>query len=168
MTREDVLYLFEKYKDRPFEIDLGDSAACMRGNIEGHWLFLKGDGVVEVKKNTTDGSYDVMNTHQSQAPFKVTYCSFDSIAYIRSFITSKPGDVEKQISDFTPVGTSKSKDEIITEITSDSIYNAASARGYLDNENTAPGTMYGKFRGSILSTDINGVPNNVKNAIMKE
>ena len=118
--------------------------------------------------NTPDGAYDFLNTHQSQAPFKVTYCSFDTIAYIRSFITSKPGDIETQISDFTPVGTSKSKDEIITEITGDSIYNAASARGYLDNENTAPGTMYGKFRGSILSTDINGVPNNVKDAIMKE
>ena len=56
MNKEEVLYLFDKYKDRPIEIDTGDSAAVLRGNIDGHWLFLKGDTVVEVKKNTPDVS----------------------------------------------------------------------------------------------------------------
>lgn len=166
MNKEEVLYLFDKYKDRPIEIDTGDSAAVLRGNIDGHWLFLKGDSVVEVKKNTPDGSFNVANTNQPQCPFKVTVLSFDNIAYIRSFIYHDAGDVEKQIGDLTPIGTSKSMAEILKELQTDTIHNAASATGFLNTESTAPGTMYGNFRGSVLSTDIGGIPENVANAVL--
>ena len=166
MQKEDVLKLFEKYKDRPFEIDLGDSAACMRGNIDGHWLFLDTNGVIEVKKNTPDGSFNIADTNQPQCPFKVTFTSFENIAYIRSFIKHEVGDIEKQLGNLTPIGTSKSMADILKEIQTDSIHNAASATGFLNTESTAPGTMYGNFRGSVLSTDIGGIPENVANAVL--
>ena len=166
MNREEVLYMFEKYKDRPIEIDTGDSAAVLRGNIDGHWLFLKGDSIVEVKKNTPDGSFNIADTNQTQCPFKVTMMSFDAIAYIRSFINSDHDDVRKQISDIEPVGTSKNMADILKEIGVDTIYNASSATGFLNTDATAPGTMYGNFRGSVLSTDIGGIPQNVVDKVL--
>ena len=166
MNKEEVLYLFDKYKDRPIEIDTGDSAAVLRGNIDGHWLFLKGDTVVEVKKNTPDGSFNIANTNQPQCPFKVTMLSFGDIAYIRSFINSDPGDVRKQISDLNPIGTSKNMADILKEIETDTIYNASSATGFLNTEATAPGTMYGNFRGTVLSTEIGGIPQNVVDKVL--
>ena len=166
MNKEEVLYLFDKYKDRPFEIDSGDSAAVLRGNIDGHWLFLKGDSVVEVKKNTPDGSFNIANTNQPQCPFKVTVLSFDNIAYIRSFINSDPSDVDNQIGDLEPIGTSKSMADILKEIKTDSIYHASSATGFLNTDATAPGTMYGNFRGSAISTDIGGIPKNVVEKVL--
>lgn len=160
MNKEEVLYMFNKYKDRPVEIDTGDSAAVLRGNIDGHWLFMYGDSVIEVKKNTPDGTFNIANTNQPQCPFKVTAMSIDAISYIRSVINTEAGDVEKQIGDLEPVGTSKSIKDILTEMETDSIYHASSARGFLNADENAPGTMYGQFRGSVLSTDIGGVPEN--------
>lgn len=166
MTKEEVLYMLDKYKDRPFEIDTGDSAACIRGNIEGHWLFIKGDSLVEVKKNTPDGTYNYANTSQAQTPFKVTVLSFDNIAYFRSYITSDPNDVENQLNDLTPTGTSKTMEDIIKEIETDTIHNAASPMGYLNTNQTAPGTQYGNFKGTMISTEKGGIPANVLNKVL--
>ena len=79
MNKEEVLYLFDKYKDRPIEIDTGDSAAVLRGNIDGHWLFLKGDTVVEVKKNTPDGSFNVAN---NDFPSMKVPCAMEPLWYL--------------------------------------------------------------------------------------
>ena len=56
--------------------------------------------------------------------------------------------------------------DILKEIETDTIYNASSATGFLNTEATAPGTMYGNFKGTIISTEIGGIPQNVADKVL--
>ena len=125
MTKADVMAKLEEYKGRPIEIGLSDEGAMLYAGIEGHWLFVQGDNLVEVKKNSSDGTSGFSTVNQNQRPFTVTVVPFDIVNYVRTHIKNEPGDIQKIITDMEPVGVDKTLDEVIKEIESIDDYEAA-------------------------------------------
>ena len=158
MLKADVLAKLEEYKGRPIVVGLNDEGSLLYSGIDGHWLFVQGDNLVEIKKNVTDGTYGVSSGNQQQSPFTIMTVPFDVINYVKSYIPHKEGAIEEALSGLTPVGTDKSLSEIQSEIESDSILKALSPRGNVNTPDVAPGRSYGPFKGSAISTDIDGLP----------
>lgn len=167
MNKADVMTKLEEYKGRPIEIGLSDEGAMLFAGIEGHWLFVQGDNLVEIRKNISDGNHGFNTINQQQSPFCVMVVPFEVVNYVRSFITNDPGDVKTMTTGLEPVGTDKSLDEIIKELESDPVRKASSPRGYTNNTNAGFDSPYGKFRGSMLSTDIDGIPKYIRDELTK-
>lgn len=167
MTKADVLAKLEEYKDRPIEIGLSDEGALLYSGIDGHWLFMQGDNLVEVKKNISDGTYGFASINQQQSPFVMTTVPCEIVNYIRIYITNEPGDIKKTIKDMEVVGVSKSLDEIIKEIEGDSIHKASSPRGNLNVSDVNTKGSYGRFKGTAVSTNIDGIPGYMKDDLLK-
>lgn len=166
MDKAKVLSLLEKYKDTPIEITDAANSLMFYGNMEGRWLFDGGDYLIAVSKNVPNGKYDVAEINQRQRPFTIQYITYDDVISVRSFIDNKPGSVDAIIGSFTPLGTSKSKADVLKEITSDSIYKASSTSGFLNEKQNAPDGAYGKFTGSYISTSKEGIPQNVLDKLL--
>lgn len=169
MNKADVLAKFEEYKGRIIQIGMSDEGHLLFGGITGHWLFVKDDCVVEVKKNTSNiGHYGYDDVTQNVNPFVITTVNFDDILYIRSYFGSKPGEIAEILNGLTPVGTDDDLSDIISQVESDSIRKAASPSGNLNDTHVAPGGAYGSFKGSMISTEIGGLPGYVKNALLSQ
>ena len=89
---------------------------------------------------------------------------YETINYVKVFSTHDSKDIHDLMKNMTQIGTSKSKDEVMKDIESSTIRKACSIRG--NNENTSYGGPYGSFNGSIISTERNGVPKNVKDDLL--
>lgn len=163
MTKSDLLAKLEMYKDKPIIIGLQDEGQCMFGNISGHWLFIDGDNVVEVRINT--GITGVSKIGQNEVPFIVTYAPVDTVGYVQAFIGDKAGSIAETIGSLTPVGTSKSITDIQSEIESNPVRKALTPRGNLNVDDVAPGKSYGQFKGSAISTSISGLPKYYNNLL---
>ncbi len=157
MNKSIVLAKLEEYKDRPVELGLID-VKSIYGNIEGHWLFDNGDCIIHVEKNASNPGYEIPGLTQREKPFAITAIHYDDISYIKSYIAPGPGEVEKDLGSLEPLGTSKSKDDIIKEIQGNSIYKALAPRSFQNVEDVAPGSQYGTFKGSVISTSKEGLP----------
>lgn len=168
MTKADVLAKLEEYKDRPIEVGLSDEGALLYSGIDGHWLFIQGDNLVEVKKNISDGTYGFSTVNQQQSPFVVTTVPCDVVNYVRIYITNEPGDIKKVITNMEVVGVSKSLDEVIKEMEGDSVHKASSPRGFQNVPDVNTKTSYGRFKGTAVSTDIDGIPNYMKDDLLKK
>ena len=159
MNKADVMAKLEEYKGRPIQLGLSDEGAMLYSGIEGHWLFVQGDNLVEVRKNTFDSAYGFTTSSQKQSPFSVMVVPFEIVNYVRTFITNEPGDIKKIVtSDMTPVGVDKTIDEMIAEMEGDSIHKAMSPRGNLNTPDVGTKGVYGGFKGSVVSTTIDGIP----------
>lgn len=155
MDKTKVLDILSKFKDRPVEVRL-DGDITFYGNMEGRWLLDGGNYIVAVTKNTQNGSYQLKGSTQNVKPFTITYASYNDVFNIRSYIGHEPGDIQSDVGSLTPLATSKTIGDIITELQTDSIHNAASPTGYLDTEDTKDGSDYGHFRGARVTTSIDG------------
>ena len=164
MQKADCLKKLEEYKDRPVVLGGSDQGETFYGNIDGHWLFDEDNMLVEVKTNTMDGTYNFNVVAQNISPFVITCMPYETINYVKVFRTHDSKDIHDLMKNMTPVGTSKSKDEVMKDIESSTIRKACSIRG--NNENTSYGGPYGSFNGSIISTERNGVPKNVKDDLL--
>lgn len=164
MLKADCLKKLEEYKDRPVVLGGSDQGETFYGNIDGHWLFDEDNMLVEVKTNTMDGTYNFNVVAQNISPFVVTCMPYETINYVKVFSTHDSKDIHNLMKNMTQVGTSKSKDEVMKDIESSTIRKACSIRG--NNENTSYGGPYGPFNGSIISTERNGVPKNVKDDLL--
>jgi len=168
MNKADVLAKLDKFKGQPVEIGVQDEGIIIHANIDGHWLFVEGDNLVEVKVNSSDGTYGFSSAIQQQNPFKITYFPFEDVYYVRSYIANDPGDIADKLSGLEPVGTDKSFDDIIKEIEGNDIRKALSPRGNLNVSDVAPGGPYGTFKGSAVSTSRDGIPQYMKDALLKK
>lgn len=168
MTKADVLAKLEEFKDRPVEIGLSDEGALLYSGIEGHWLFVQGDNLVEIKKNSSDGTSGFSSVNQNQRPFTVTIVPFEIVNYVRTHIKNEPGDIQTIVSSLEPVSTDKSLDAIIKEIESDSIRKAMSPRGNLNVDDVNTKGSYGKFSGTAISTEIGGIPRYMKDDLLNK
>lgn len=157
MNKSVVLAKLEKYKDRPIELGLLD-VGCVKGNIEGHWLFDGGDCLVHVEKNVGNASYEIPSLTQKEKPFIMTNIYYDDISYIKTYIAPGSGEIDNDLGSFTPVGTSKSSDEILKELQGNSIHKALSPRSFNNVSEVEPGSSYGTFKGSVISTSVDGLP----------
>ena len=166
MTKEDIIKKLNDYKDKPIEIGLADEGALLHSGIEGCWLFINGDALVEIKKNTGDGTYGFLGINQQQNPYVVTTVNMDTVNYIRSYIGTDQ-EISNELSGLAPISTSKSMEEITKEIQGNSIRKANSPRGFSGFTNVKTGTSYGKFSGSAISTDIDGLPKAFDNLVDK-
>ena len=164
MLKADCLKKLEEYKDRPVVLGGSDQGETFYGNIDGHWLFDEDNMLVEVKTNTMDGTYNFNVVAQNISPFVITCMPYETINYVKVFSTHDSKDIHNLMKNMTQVGTSKSKDEVMKDIESSTIRKACSIRG--NNENTSYGGPYGPFNGSIISTERNGVPKNVKDDLL--
>ena len=164
MLKADCLKKLEEYKDRPVVLGGSDQGEVFYGNIDGHWLFDEDNMLVEVKTNTMDGTYNFNVVAQNISPFVVTCMPYETINYVKVFSTHDSKDIHNLMKNMTQGGTSKSKDEVMKDIESSTIRKACSIRG--NNENTSYGGPYGPFNGSIISTERNGVPKNVKDDLL--
>lgn len=169
MEKSVVLAKLEEYKDRPIEICLSAEGSLLYSGIEGHWLFVKDDALVEIRKNvpTGTGTTGYTGTRQTQNPFIVTSVGWDAIVHVRIFMGQTNEDIVKVLDGLEPVGTTKSMEDITKEIEGDSIRKAVSTRGYLNSDNVAPGSSYGSFKGTTISTDIDGIPQYIKDSLLK-
>lgn len=166
MNKADVIAKLEEYKGRPIQLGLSDEGAMLYSGIEGHWLFVQGDNLVEVRKNTFDSAYGFTSSGQKQSPFSVMVVPFEIVNYVRTFITNEPGDIKKIVtSDMTPVGVDKTINEMITEMEKDSIHKAMSPRGNLNTPDVNTKGAYGGFKGSLVSTAIDGIPKYMNNLL---
>ena len=170
MNKADVLAKLEEYKGRPIQIGLSDEGAMLYSGIEGHWLFVQGDNLVEVRKNTFDSAYGFTSSGQKQSPFSVMVVPFEIVNYVRTFITNEPGDIKKIVtSDMKPVGVvDKTVGDMIAEMERDSIHKAMSPRGNLNTPDVNTKGAYGGFKGSAVSTSIDGLPNYMKKDLLDE
>lgn len=166
MIKADVLKKFEEYKDRPFKIGMSDEGQVLYSGIDGHWVFVDGDNVVGIRKMGINGTYGIPGMTQQESAFSVYTAPMELINYIEGYIPNKAGEVAKALEGLTPAGTSKSLEEIQKILESDSIHKAASTAGGLDVDDKAPGKTYGKFMGSYISTDKDGIPTNVEKALL--
>ena len=163
MTKADIIAKLEEYKNRAIEIGISNDDAVAYSGIDGHWLFIDDNSLVEVKKNSLSGSFSTIN--QQQSPFSVLIIPFENVNYIRTYIRNEPDDIRNVIGGFTPVGD-KSIDDIIKEIESDSVRKASSARGNLNVSDVNTRGVYGKFTGTAISTDIGGIPQYMKDDLL--
>ena len=154
MKKADVIAKFEEFKDRPIEMATnGAGDITLYGNIEGRWLFTTDSCVVAVAKNTANARYELGGQTQREMPFSILYVNYEDVGYVRSFINKDT--IQKDLENLTPGASSKSIDEIIKEIESDSILKAHSANAY--------GSPFAQFKGSVISTSIDGVDKDYKN-----
>lgn len=167
MTKADVLAKLEEYKDKPVIVGVGDEGIVLYSGIEGHWLFVDGENLVQIKLNSNEGIYGVSGITQQENPFIVITVSFDYVAYVKGFVSAEPGNIAKMTNGMTPIATEKSLDDIRKEIGESTIVKALSPRGNLDVSNVAPGTSYGKFLGSAISTSANGFPKYIDDLVTK-
>lgn len=165
MTKEEILEKFDEFKGRPIVVGLDESGICLYSGIPGHWVFVSTDFIVEVRVNTLD-TLSVPIMSQNIYPFKITCIPFDDVVYVRTFMGDKPEDIRQLIEDLTPIGTTKTKEEILTEIEGNSVRKSQSVSGNLNDEHVAPGTDYGSFKGSMVSTDKSGLPQYVKDKLL--
>lgn len=168
MLKADVLAKLEEYKDQPIVIGLSDEGQVVYSGLDGHWLFVDGDNLVEIRKTTSEGTYGVAGITQFEHPFAMITVPFEFVEYVKVFIPFAPGAIGDAIASLTPAGTSKSLDEIKSEIESDSILKALSPRGNVNVSDVAPGGSYGPFRGSAISTSIDGLPKYMEKVITNE
>lgn len=157
MNKSIVLAKLEEYKDRPIELGLLD-VKSVYGNIEGHWFFDGGDCLIHVEKNVSNASYEIPGLTQREKPFIMTLIYYDDISYIKTYISPGSGEIEKDLGSFDVIGTSKSKDDILKEIQGNSIYKALGPRSFQNVDEVAPGSQYGTFKGSVISTSKEGLP----------
>lgn len=166
MNKADVLAKIEEYKGRIIQIGLSDEGHLMFGGIEGHWLFTDGDCIVEVKKNTSNiGHYGYDSVTQQMNPFVITTANFDDILYVRSYFGSKPGEIASIMQNLKPVDSDNTIGDIIKQVEKDSIRKSSSPSGNVNDPHVAPGGAYGTFKGSMISTEIGGLPDYVKDAL---
>lgn len=168
MLKADVLSKLDEYKGRPVQVGLSDEGICLLGNIDNHWLFIDGDNLVEVKTNTSIENYGTATINQQQSPFIVTTVSMDNIVYVRSFIKNDSGDISTMIGSLTPVGTDKSLAEIIKEIEGNTVRKAMSPRGNLNTPDVNTKGTYGAFKGSVISTESDGIPKYLKDDLLNK
>ena len=161
MDKSKVLSLLEKYKDTPVEVTDAANSTMFYANIDGRWLFDGGDYLIHVSKNTGNGKFAVADMDQRMRPFVIQYITYDDVISVRAFIDNKPGSIDSVLSGLTPIATSKSADEVLKAIESDSIFKASSTSGPLNAPETAPDGAYGRFTGSYISTSKDGIPKNV-------
>ena len=166
MTKADVMAKLEEYKGRPIELGLSDEGAMLYAGIECHWLFVQGDNLVEVKKNSSDGTSGFSSVNQNQRPFTVTIVPFEILNYVRTHIKNEPGDIQTIITNMEPVGVDKTLDEVIKEIESDSIRKAMCPRGNLNVSDVNTHCVYGKFSVSAISTEIGVIPQYMKDDLL--
>ena len=164
MNKSVVLAKLEEYKDRPVELGLLD-VKSIYGNIEGHWLFDGGDCIIHVEKNVSNSLYEIPGITQRDKPFSITSIYYDDISYIKSYIDPGKGNIQKDLGSYTPIGTSKSGEDIIKEIEGDSINKAIAPRSFQNVDNVAPNGQYGTFKGSVISTSIDGLPKIYNNLV---
>lgn len=157
MNKSIVLAKLEEYKDRPIEIGLLD-VKSIYGNIEGHWLFDGGDCLIHVEKNVSNSSYEIPGLTQRDKPFVMTSIYYEDISYIKSYIAPGAGEIEKDLGSYSPIGTTKSKDDVIKELQGNSIHKALAPRSFQNVDEVAPDLQYGTFKGSVISTSKDGLP----------
>lgn len=162
MLKSDFLAKLEANKDKPIIIGMSDEGQVVYANIPGHWLFIDGENLVAVRKVTNRGTYGVAGIVQQIYPFAVYTAPIEFVNYVESFIEIAPGKIAEALEGLEPVGTSKSLADIETEIEGDSILKALSPRGNLNVSDVAPGTSYGRFTGSAISTSSEGLPKYMK------
>lgn len=166
MDKSKLIAILEAYpKDRPFIIGLADQGAITLGGYPGHWLFVKDEYLIHIKVNTPDALYPMPGTTQKTYSFKMTYIPIEIINYVEMFIGAENESISDYISGLTPIGTDKTIEEISAEIENSSIRKSQSTRGALNDPHVAPGGDYGKFTGSMISTDINGLPKYIKDSL---
>jgi len=169
MLKADVLAILEANKDKPIIVGLGDEGQVLYGGIEGHWLFVKGENLVEIRKVTaTKATSGIGTINSKQSPFSIYTTPFDVINYVETFIPAEPGKIAAALNGLTPAGTSKTLAEVEAEIESDSILKSLTARGNVNVSDVAPGKSYGKFSGSAVSTSIDGIPKYMKEALIDD
>ena len=157
MNKSIVLEKLNEYKNRPVEIGLLD-VKSVYGNIEGHWLLDGGDCLIHVEKNVSNPGYEIPGITQREKPFVITNIYYDDISYIKTYVSPGNGNIQKDLGSYSPIGTDKSLDDIIKEIEGDSINRALAPRGFQNVDNVAPNGSYGTFKGSVISTSIDGLP----------
>lgn len=168
MLKADVLSKLDEYKGRPVQVGLSDEGICLFGNIDNHWLFIDGDNLVEVKTNTSIENYGTATINQQQSPFVITTVSMDNVVYVRSFIKNDTGDISTMVGSLTPVGTDKSLDEIIKELEGNTVRKAMSPRGNLNTPDVNTKGVYGAFKGSVISTESDGIPKYLKDDLLNK
>lgn len=168
MLKADVLSKLDEYKGRPVQIGLSDEGIVLFGNIDNHWLFIDGDNLVEVRTNTSIDNHGTSTINQQQSPFVVTTVSMDNVVYVRSFIKNETGDIKTMIGSLTPVGTDDSIDTILKAIEGNSVRKAMSPRGNLNSSDVNTKGPYGAFKGSIISTDADGIPQYLRNDLLEK
>lgn len=166
MTKEEVLEKFEQFKGKPIKI-FCDNAIFMYVGIEGHWVFTDDTGVLEIRKNGPADPSGVPGMDQNESPFVITYTEWEHIQYIMGYLPPDTQKITNILQNLTPIGTDKSIDEIIKDITSDRILMSASPRGWIDDER-AFSDSYGQFPGFSISTSVNGPDPYVKHLLKKQ
>ena len=167
MERADVIATIEKYKGKPITLGLADQAVVIWSGVAGHWLFYSDTCLVEIRVNTSSqGLYSEFTVSQNKFPFLITYVQYDTINFIRSYVGHEPGDIQATLEGLTPIHTDKSIQEIAKEIESNSVRKSQSVTGSVNDPIAAPGGPYGSFKGSMISTDINGLPQYVKDKLI--
>lgn len=168
MLKADVLSKLDEYKGRPVQVGLSDEGICLFGNIDNHWLFIDGDNLIEVKTNTSIENYGIATINQQQSPFVITTVSMDNVVYVRSFIKNDTGDISTMVGSLTPVGTDKSLAEIIKELEGNTVRKAMSPRGNLNTPDVNTKGVYGAFKGSVISTESDGIPKYLKDDLLNK
>ena len=154
MEKADVLNTLEKYKGRMIQIGLSDDGNMMFSGLDGHWLFTDDTCIIEVKKNTSNGHYGFGEVMQQLNPFIITRANFADIVYIKTYMGKESGEISDFISSLTPVDD-RDINDVIKELESDSIRKANSPMGFSNNEENK---SYGIFKGSVISTEVGGIP----------
>ena len=127
-----------------------------KGKIDG----IEGvvSDLIHVEKNVSNASYEIPSLTQREKPFVMTHIYYDDISYIKTYISPGSGEIEKDLGSFSPIGTEKSKDDVIKELQGDSVHKVLGPRSFQNVDNVAPGSSYGTFKGSAISTSIDGLP----------
>lgn len=151
MEKVDVLAKLEEFKDRPIEIYC-DNSIMLYANLPGHWVFTNDNELIEIAKNSSRGLAGVEGMSQNEAPFIITYTTFDMVQYIKGYIPPNSEKIKSIVSGMDPIGTDKSIDDVIKEICQDSIILANSPHGFQNDKRYYDDT-YGQFSGTFISKD---------------
>ena len=165
MLKEEVLDRLDTFKGRVVEV-FCDNNNILYSGIKGHWLFTDDVGLWEIRKNAPSPTPFVQGMSQEQSPYIVTYCDYDMVQFIRAYTT--PKEITNIITNLTPIGEDTSIEEIKTAIYSDPIIVAHSPQGFQNDPDLyRNGNPFGQFTGSMMSTDLRGIPQSVIDQLRK-
>lgn len=135
MEKTEVVNILNKLKDSPLMV-VFDEGTRMYSGLDDFYIFAGDKYLVQVCKNA--GPYDNTMTQgftQQDSAYKIMYGDYENISLIISFKCNTPKDVFDQLTGLTPVGTTKSLEDIKKLISADKLFiNNKRISGYGDQE----------------------------------
>lgn len=166
MTKAAIQAVLNRFPGQKAEIVGSDAQVSIYVGLSGRYAFFTDDGVAEIKINSSNPQMGVMGMSQTESPFIYTFLSYDDVEIVKVYCGD--ADMSEALTGLEPVDSNLSIDDIIKAVQAAPVNKALSPRGNLNSAPTEPGSAYGEFKGTAITTDKNGFPEYMKKVLTND